>query len=170
MVNVQNIVCRYVEEYTEFAQMPYWQLVCAAFISCIHGLRSSKHVRYLLLGQVVVLSKLTKLLAIVFHTITPFFVISPFYLLCKKGIDFSKYLYYNYYADIEQRQSSCILSCPMVYAVLRLNSYSAMKEVDCYEKIYMYYTETITISLNAEEVEELTIKVMSTYIGGRDEW
>ena len=121
MVNVQNIVCRYVEEYTELAQMPYWQLVCAAFISCIHGLRSSKHVRYLLLGQVVVLSKLTKLLAIVFHTITPFFVISPFYLLCKKGIDLSKYLYYNYYADIEQRQSSCILSCPMVYAVLRLN-------------------------------------------------
>ena len=34
----------------------------------------------------------------------------------------------------------------------------------------MYYTETITISLNAEEVEELTIKVMSTYFGSRDEW
>ena len=58
----------------------------------------------------------------------------------------------------------------MVYAILGLNSYSEMKEVDCYEKIYMYYTETITISLNAEEAEELTIKVMSTYIGGRDEW
>ena len=65
--------------------------------------------------------KLTKLLAIVFHTIIPSFVISPFYLLCKKGIDVSKYLYYNYYTDTEQRQSSCILSCPMVYAVLRLN-------------------------------------------------
>lgn len=45
-----------------------------------------------------------------------------------------------------------------------------MKEVDCYEKIYMYYTVTITISLNAEEVEELTIKVMSTYFGSRGEW
>ena len=114
--------------------------------------------------------KLTKLLAIVFHTIIPSFVISPFYLLCKKGIDVSKYLYYNYYTDTEQRQSSCILSYPMVYAILGLNSYSEMKEVDCYEKIYMYYTVTITISLNAEEVEELTIKVMSTYFGSRGEW
>ena len=60
-------------------------------------------------------------------------------LLRKKGIDVSKYLYYNYYTDTEQRQSSCILSCPMVYAILGLNSYSEMKEVDCYEKNDLHY-------------------------------
>ena len=56
MVNVQDIIGRDIEEDTEFAQMPDWELVCSALITGIHGLRSSKHVCYLLLGQVVILS------------------------------------------------------------------------------------------------------------------